>query len=245
MKAKLFIAAIVPAVFLIVTACGGQSKQTALAGAVTFKLGNATVESTTGGKKQLKVGDVINKGDVIRTGKASTLIITFNQKVAEVEIQQNAEFSIDAFAADKKHFNLRKGNAWFRSNKLRKGEDVKLISPTAIAGVRGTKFYTFKMGPFHGTCHCEGKVDFEVGQSKYKQHHEKDFVVLTKDKKTVLLTPADMSKIMGMKPEDMVHRHSSHAGSALGPKDRAMNKEQQARFMQIVTAKFAAAKAAE
>lgn len=203
---------------LAVAGCARPAQQAPLAGVVQFVKGSAVL--VRAGKEQpLKLHDSLQQGDTLRTGEKAVVIAQFNDKAAEVEIQPNAEFRIDEFSAHKKKLALAKGNLWLRVNKQTKDEEFVLQSPTAIAGVRGTKFFTFQFkGPdgkdYHGTCHCEGSVQIKAKTGEYQAVHNRDHIVLHRDGKTALLGPKDLAFMGEM---NRTHAHSILKDSALGP----------------------------
>ncbi len=224
-----------------VSACSRPQTGGPNVGLVTFLSGSAQLVRN-GREVPLKMQDRFGPGDVIRTGPQGIVVALLSNKEAEIEIQPNAEFRIEEYSATSKKLALEKGNLWLRVNRRAKGEDFTLRSPTAIAGVRGTKFYTFQFQDsrgrtYNGVCHCEGQVDFKTQSGRaYNAVHDGDQLVLVRDGKTILITAPEL-KFMGPAAN---HQHSALADSPLGPRAVQMTPAQQMAFLELVERKFAA-----
>lgn len=205
-------------------------------GLVKFVKGEAQLESN--GKKQpLKVGDVFNENDVISTGPGAAAVAVLGNS-AEVEIQENAMFRIAEFNPQKKTLILDQGNLWLRVNKRGKHEDIILNSPTAVASIRGTKFFTFKIGDIHGTCVCQGKVALDIKGQAYHKAHDQDYLIVTRAGKTAVIS-SDELKFMGEPGKG--HHHSVLDNSPLGKKP-VLTEAQQKMFMETLLKKLKEAK---
>ena len=212
-------------------------------GLVTFLRGKAEIVRA-GKSMPVKVNDTFGQGDILRTGANGIVVAALSGRAAEIELQPGSEFRIDEYAAKSKKLALEKGNLWLRVNKRAKDEEFQLRSPTAIAGVRGTKFFTFHIkGPdgrdYHGTCHCEGQVDFQAGKGAYSAVHNRDSIVLSREGKTILLTADDL-KFMG--PANAEHKHSALTESPLGPQAVQLTPLQMKTFLETAERKFALVK---
>ena len=208
----LFILVIIFTVFC--SSCKVEEKSSKL-GIVKLVFGKSILERE-GKKRPVVIGDFFAKGDNIITGADGIVIAVIGKGGSEVEIQNNSKFSIDEYSAKNKVFSLRKGNIWMRVKKISKKENVILHSPTTIAGVRGTKFFTFDIGGIHGTCVCQGKVELELKDKSFHKTHDKDYVMFTRGGKTIVLTPLDFGGPLGE------HKHSLMSNSPLGPQANAV-----------------------
>lgn len=176
-------------------------------------------------------GMEIKEDDTIVTGENAVVVTSFNG--VQLEIQPNAVFSVRELTSSRNDFFVSVGNVWTKVDKVVKGRKVIVETPTTIAAVRGTKFYTFKMGDITGICHCEGTVDYTVKKSDYEEKHSKDYIVFTKEGKTVVLNPDELKRI------GLEHHHSVLPNSPLGrqidtPKDALEE------MMRLVEEKFKA-----
>ncbi len=95
---------------------------------------------------QAKVDMVVNQGDTVKTGKASSAILNLGG-AGNVEVKENSELSVaqlikDSDTGDKKTLlDLAMGEVFIKAEKLRsKEEKFEVKTPTSIVGVRGTKF---------------------------------------------------------------------------------------------------------
>lgn len=222
------------ALFLSTCKPGGESAATDVQkGLVKVQFGS--VELVRSGQTlPLKKGDALQQGDSIRTGGDGLAIIALYGGRGEVEIQENAVFTLTSLSANGQ-LDQEQGNAWIRMNKLASNESLKVITPTAIAGVRGTKFYNFTMPDgTTGTCQCEGSVDYDR-DTGFNRVHEQDSVVLNRGDVSIVLTADDMAGI-----DIPAHNHSTIPESSLGPKND-MTPEQGAAMMALINQRFAEA----
>lgn len=221
-----------------ILACGPAASKNDTVGAVERSEGKAEIE-VNGVRSPLKAGDPLPVGGVVHTGADGLVIAVLKDGRAEIEIQRNTELYLKELADKSNELHVRSGHLWARVNKLDPNEKFNIHTPTAIAGIRGTQLYTFVMKDaqgrdIHGTCHCEGAVQFDTHDAKYTGIHNADQVVLTREGKTVLLTAEELS-FMG----NGDHRHSTVEGSRLGPQQRELTPEQMRKFIEVVEKKFA------
>ncbi len=90
----------------------------------------------------LKVGDSIFKGDVLQTGQGGALGITFDDE-STFKLSANARIVVDelVYSEGGKNsavFNVSRGVVAFVAGKAAKTGDMKIVTPTATLGVRGT-----------------------------------------------------------------------------------------------------------
>lgn len=217
--------------------CSGKQKESSIKGNLIFVIGTVEVSNKSGNlpaKKDMVVGE----GDTIKTGENSVAIVQFENDSASVEIQENAEFSINKFNQKEQELVSTNGNFWIKAKKLNKDSNFNVVMPTAVAGIRGTSFYSFeiKEDGIHGICHCQGAVDFQDKTSTYKGSHDTDYAVLTRNGKTITMTPEDY-KNAGVNFDSFEHRHSSIENSPLGKKG-SLTDEQVLKLRKIAMKKF-------
>jgi hypothetical protein len=120
-------------------------KVVAAKGSVTIEHVNAvavqaSVPSQAG---QTKVGDLVYQGDVVRTGSDGRLSINFADDTS-FNLSSNATMTLDEFVYDPNGksnstvFNLSKGAFTFVAGKIAKNGDMKVETPVATMGIRGT-----------------------------------------------------------------------------------------------------------
>jgi hypothetical protein len=217
--------------------CGKKEEQKVSSkGTVKFAVGDVSIV-TKGTKTPAKKGDGVAEGDSILTGAKSAAVIDFERNAGSVEIQQNSEFVISKFNAKEQELISKSGSFWLDAKKLNKDTNFQVIMPTSVAGIRGTKLYSFeiKEAGITGVCHCQGAVDFKENSSNYSGSHDSDYLVMTKAGKTVVLTPEDFKKI-GI-TSDGNHNHSMLDDSPLGKK-ADQNTENAKKIGELVAKKF-------
>ena len=100
----------------------------------------ATLGNQTGGAK---VGDSLYLGDVVQTGAAARVGITFTDGTA-FDMSSNARMELNEFVYDPNSksnstlFSLTKGTFTFVAGKIAKTGDMKIDTPVATMGIRGT-----------------------------------------------------------------------------------------------------------
>ncbi|MBP7284296.1 MAG: FecR domain-containing protein [Leptospiraceae bacterium] len=223
---------------LTLISCNKVKEERSIKGNLIFVIGNVEI-SNKAGSNPAKKNDPISEGDTIKTGDKSVAVIQFENDAASVEIQENAEFSISKFNPREQELISAKGNFWIKAKKLNKESNFNVVMPTAVAGIRGTSFYAFEVKEegIHGICHCQGAVDFQDKVTNYKGNHDTDYSVLTRNGKTITLTPEDF-KAAGVKFNSIEHKHSSIDNSPVGKKGE-LTDEQFMRLKKIALKKFA------
>jgi hypothetical protein len=115
-------------------------------GSVTIEHSNAVVVQANipaGGLGQTKAGDLVYKGDVVQTGADGKVGITFSDGTA-FNLSSNARMVLNEFVYDPNGksnstlFSLSKGTFTFIAGKVAKTGDMKIDTPVATMGIRGT-----------------------------------------------------------------------------------------------------------
>jgi len=198
---------------------------------VSYVTGGATLQRTTG-SEPLTVGMKLNVGDIIKTSEAGTAVLIFVPEEIRVEVQPNSEFSVRSYDEKARSFHLQRGNVWMQVNRQPGSKtEVQLTTPTSVASVRGTKFYTSRQGDMELKCQCEGTLEYSVQETSFRGVSEQDTLTVTRGGRTVVLTPIDLKTV------GYAHNHSTIDGSPVGKKNE-MTAEQFQRFMEIVNKKF-------
>lgn len=211
---RIFLILLLPGLFF----CGKKEESKVSAkGIIKFAIGDVSIVAK-GSKAIAKKGDSLQEGDSIVTGAKSAAIVEFEGNAGSVEIQQNSEFQISKFNAKEQELISKSGSFWLDAKKLNKDTNFQVVMPTSVAGIRGTKLYSFeiKEAGITGICHCQGAVDFKENSSNYSGSHDTDYLVITKAGKTIVLTHEDFKKA-GM-TADGSHNHSMLDESPLGKK---------------------------
>lgn len=112
-------------------------------GQVATVQGRATVTRNNAAPVALKVNDDIFKGDVLATGADGALGVTFDDETT-FNLTANARMTVDEFIYDEGGtqnaalFNVARGTAAFVASQVAKTGDMKISTPTATMGIRGT-----------------------------------------------------------------------------------------------------------
>jgi hypothetical protein len=113
-------------------------------GTVTIEHVNAAVvQANLGGQIASKAGDLVYQGDVVRTGADGLVSINFADGTS-FNLSKNANMTLNEFVYDPNGksnstlFNLTKGTFTFVAGKIAKTGDMKIDTPVATMGIRGT-----------------------------------------------------------------------------------------------------------
>jgi hypothetical protein len=114
-------------------------------GAVTIEHVNAVVVQAALSNRpgQAKVGDAIYLGDIVATGGDGRVGITFTDGTA-FDLSSNARMAMTEFVYDPNSttnstlLSLTKGTFTFVAGKIAKSGDMKVDTPVATMGIRGT-----------------------------------------------------------------------------------------------------------
>lgn len=157
-------------------------------GIVSSLQGSASVVRN-GATAALKVQDEVFKGDVLKTGQASTLGIVFDDETT-FSLTANASISVDDFVyeegGDKNAANFKfvQGTVAFVANAVAKTGDMTLSTPTATMGIRGTTGLV-NVGPTGATSGSDAiklypDADGKVGRIEVKARDGTALGVLTR-----------------------------------------------------------------
>jgi hypothetical protein len=123
---------------------GPTAGQAAAVGQVATVQGNATVtRGAAGSAVPLRVSDPIFKNDALATAADSTLGITFDDETtfslsANTRIVVNEFVYQDGGSANAAAFSVAIGTAAFVASQVAKTGDMKISTPVATLGIRGT-----------------------------------------------------------------------------------------------------------
>src|SRR5580692_12587274 len=111
-------------------------------GAVATLQGGASVTRSSA-TSALKVKDAIFKGDVLQTAVNGTLGITFDDATT-FSLRPNSRIAVDEFVYQQRGanniaaFDIVRGTIAFVAGAVAKTGDMKIVTPTATIGIRGT-----------------------------------------------------------------------------------------------------------
>jgi hypothetical protein len=120
-------------------------KVVTVAGAVTVERASAAVvqANVAGGGAQVKEGDLVYRGDVVATGADGKVSLVFADGTA-FNVSSNARMELNEFVynpdgkANSSMFSLLKGTFTFVAGKIAKTGNMRLDTPVATMGIRGT-----------------------------------------------------------------------------------------------------------
>lgn len=117
--------------------CSGSSRLSR----VTMAKGEIyVIRAGSSGPVLIKPGELLQHGDTIRTGPASFAEVIV-QNVGMFRVSENSELKMEELQQrNKTIIRLDKGKAGFFLLKQTQDQDTTVRLPTAVAGVRGTKF---------------------------------------------------------------------------------------------------------
>jgi hypothetical protein len=117
--------------------------QPAQIGQVASVQGTATVARGSADARALRVSDAIFRNDTLATGPVSSLGITFDDQTT-FSLSANTRLIINEFVyqeagrANAATFNVAAGTAAFVASLVAKTGDMKIVTPVATLGIRGT-----------------------------------------------------------------------------------------------------------
>ena len=117
----------------------------AATGSVTIEHASAVVvqANISGQASQTKIGDVVYLGDVVQTGADGRIGINFTDGTS-FNLSSNAQMALTEFVYDPNGnsnsslLSLTKGTFTFVAGKIAKTGDMKIDTPVATMGIRGT-----------------------------------------------------------------------------------------------------------
>jgi hypothetical protein len=112
-------------------------------GSVAAVTGSATDFRNGAPVTALKVGDAILKGDLLQTDDSGSLAVTFDDDTT-FRLGPSATLAVSEFlfeqggSKNSALFNVVRGSAVFVASLVAKTGDMKIATPTATLGIRGT-----------------------------------------------------------------------------------------------------------
>ncbi len=110
---------------------------------VTYTEGDASIKLKTGKAQDAQIGDTLNTGDTLRTGKDG--LAELDQKGVSIKIARNTVFTLmerEQGGNTSSVLSVTLGSIKFRYNKLT-GQEPLVRTNSMVAGVRGTEFSVF------------------------------------------------------------------------------------------------------
>lgn len=110
--------------------------------------GSATVQHANGTTEELHIGDTLRQGDVVQTGDGSQLGLSlsdgtaFNMGAGARMVLSELIYDATNTSSNAAVFSLVKGSISFVAGKVAKTGDMKVETPVATMGIRGTSVNT-------------------------------------------------------------------------------------------------------
>ena len=138
--AKYFFMIVVVCIFCLPAVFAEAEKEIA----VVIKVkGNAQVKSGEGSWTALKAGQRLNGDDLVKTGNDALVAIVFSDDKSMLKIRSNSQFQLKGERTEKgiaKKLLIVIGQVW--SKITPKGAGYEMVTPSGVAAVRGTEFYS-------------------------------------------------------------------------------------------------------
>lgn len=185
------------ALVIAIAAAYGCKKEEMGAGVVTFTLGSVTIQHQGQELAACKVKDTVREPDTIVTGPASMAVVQFSDDCT-VQIYENTSFTILASGEKSRELFLKDGQVLTRLVKS-ESSGLNVKTPTAIAGVRGTRFSVRYRKGVTQVAVDEGKVAVkasrqdETGMAADESAVSKEEVVTEAGKTAVVTAQAPLS----------------------------------------------------
>jgi hypothetical protein len=117
-------------------------------------------------KFPIKKGDFIHFSDKIKTSKDEKVTLE-DDRGNKIYVLSSSSLKLPPKRSKDLVFNQEEGSLWFKLKPVPKKESFTVRTPTAVAGVRGTKFITMIFDDkTTDLCVCEGEVTIEVNGVK-------------------------------------------------------------------------------
>ncbi|MBN2010107.1 FecR domain-containing protein [candidate division KSB1 bacterium] len=108
-------------------------------------------------------GEHVNSGDVIQTGADGFAAVMFTDDKSLIKVRQNSTLTISGNREQStiaKRLNFPVGEMWLKVSK--QNSELKVETPSGVAAVKGTEFYTIVDNKGNTTLHgIEGKVELQ------------------------------------------------------------------------------------
>lgn len=118
--------------------------------AVVLKVvGMAEIKTQNADWAPLAKGHRLGSGDYIRTGEGALVSIVFTDDKSMLKIRSSSELQIEGDREPdgiSKRILMTLGEVWAKINPNSSKKDLKMVTPSGVAAVRGTEFYTIVQG---------------------------------------------------------------------------------------------------
>jgi hypothetical protein len=122
----------------------GDKKDSSLSAVVVFSVGESKISHSDGTEEKAQLGATVKTGDTIKTGEKGKVDLQFSSgssiRVSPATTLDFAKLAMNSGGSLDTQLSLVSGKVFANVNKAKKDDSFSVITPTAIAGVRGTSF---------------------------------------------------------------------------------------------------------
>lgn len=120
------------------------SQDTSLSAVVVFSVGDSRISHSDGTEERAQLGASVKTGDTIVTGDKGKVDLQFNNgssiRISPATTLDFAKIAYNSNGSTDTQISLASGKVFANVNKAKKDDSFSVVTPTAIAGVRGTSF---------------------------------------------------------------------------------------------------------
>lgn len=130
--------------------------------AIISFMGSVEITRGTEPARQVVLGEELKQGDIIKTGPASFMVFSLGE-TATARVQPDSSVTLSNIT-DMSNINLdlTKGGVLNRVNKLSRGGNYRINTPTVVASVRGTVFSAYYEEGTNTVAVKNGNVNVEM-----------------------------------------------------------------------------------
>jgi hypothetical protein len=119
-------------------------KDSTLSAVVVFSVGDSRISHVDGTEEKAQLGATVKTGDTIITGDKGKVDLQFENgssiRISPATTLDFAKIAINTNGSSDTQLALVSGKVFANVNKTKKEDNFSVVTPTAIAGVRGTSF---------------------------------------------------------------------------------------------------------
>ncbi|WCL50917.1 lipoprotein LipL45 [Leptospira sp. GIMC2001] len=120
------------------------SKGSTISAVIVFSVGDSKVSHADGTEERAQLGASVKTGDTIKTGEKGKVDLQLDNgssiRIAPSTTLDFAKLAMNASGSSETQLALVSGKVFANVNKAKKDDNFSIVTPTAIAGVRGTSF---------------------------------------------------------------------------------------------------------
>ncbi|MCX7816895.1 MAG: FecR domain-containing protein [Syntrophales bacterium] len=189
-------------------------------GRITYIEGNVDITKPGKAAVPVRLGDGVDIGDIIRTKLKSKCEVTFTDGNV-LRLAENTRIRVTEYTMGKDGtLNLFRGkiHSIVSATGVVKGSRYEVHTPTAIAGVRGTNFFTYFQAGVTG-------VIFKEGQGYgYSLNRPEEVVTIKAGQTMIVVDPSQPPVLRAATPQE-IEKHTQDTAPAEKKKEEAKKEE--------------------